>query len=82
MPIRQPFHCILPPDLLDRLARAGDHVKSNAALDTLQLDQFFRVMLAEVATRLLCLTTRPITFMRLSGKPQRTIFDQQHRTTQ
>src|SRR5712692_10923954 len=32
MPTRQPFHCILPPDLLDRLARAGDEVVRNAAL--------------------------------------------------
>jgi Zn-dependent metalloprotease len=82
MPTRQPFHCILPPDLLDRLARAGDDVVRNAALDTLRLDQLFRVTRAEMASRLGGRLARPITFGRIGGKPQRTIYDQQHSTTQ
>ena len=47
MPVRQPFHCILPPDLLDRLARAGDEVVRNAALDTMQFDRLFRLTRAD-----------------------------------
>ncbi len=82
MPTRHPFHCILPPDLLDRLARASDEVTRNAALDTLQLDQLFRVTRAEMASRLGGRMARPITFGRIGGKPQRTIYDQQHTTTQ
>ncbi len=82
MPIRQPFQCILPPDLLDRLARAGDEVIRNAALDTMQLDQLFRLTRAEMASRLGGRLARPITFGRIGGKPQRTIYDQQHSTTQ
>ena len=82
MPIRQPFHCILPPDLLNRLARASDEVTRNAALDTLQLDHLFRLTRAEMASRLGGRTARLITFGRIGGKPQRTIYDQQHSTTQ
>src|SRR5712691_3780270 len=79
---RQPLHCILPPDLLDRLARASDDVVRNAALDTLRLDQLFRVTRAEMASRLGGPLARPITFGRIGGKPHRTIYDQQHSTTQ
>jgi Zn-dependent metalloprotease len=82
MPIRQPFQCILPPDLLDRLARAGDDVVRNAALDTLRFDQLFRLTRAEMASRLGGRLARPITFARIGGKPQRTIYDQQHSTNQ
>jgi len=79
---RQPFHCILPPDLLDRLARTGDDAVRNAALDTLRFDQLFRLTRAEMAARLGGRLARPITFARIGGKPQRTIYDQQHATTQ
>jgi Zn-dependent metalloprotease len=79
---RQPLHCILPPDLLDRLARAGDEAVRNAALDTLQFDHLFRLARAEMASRLGGRLSRPITFARIGGKPQRTIYDQQHRTSQ
>ena len=68
MPIRQPFHCILPPDLLDRLARAGDEATRNAALDTLHFDQLFRVTRAEMASRLGGRLARPITFARIGGR--------------
>ena len=77
-----PFQCILPPDLLDRLARAGDEALRTAALDTLQLDHQFRLTRAEMASRLGGRLSRPITFARIGGKPQRTIYDQKHSTTQ
>jgi Zn-dependent metalloprotease len=79
---RQPFHCILPPDLLDQLARLGDELTRTAALDTLQLDALFRLTRAEMASRLGGRLARPITFARIGGQPQRTIYDQQHATTQ
>ena len=64
---RQPLHCILPPDLLDRLARAGDEAVRNAALDTLQFDHLFRLARAEMASRLGGRLSRPITFARIGG---------------
>jgi Zn-dependent metalloprotease len=79
---RQPFHCILPPDLLDRLARVGDEAIRTAALDTLQFDHLFRLTRAEMASRLGGHFARPITFGRIGGHPQRTIYDQQHSTVQ
>jgi Zn-dependent metalloprotease len=81
---RQPcqLHCILPPDLLDRLARSTEEVIRTAALDTLQFDHLFRLTRAEMASRLGGRLARPITFARIGGRPQRTIFDQQHSTTQ
>src|SRR5579859_6301623 len=79
---RQPLHCILPPDLLDRLARDTDAAVRTAALDTLQFDHLFRLTRAEMAARLGGRQARPITFARIGGQPQRTIYDQQHSTVQ
>jgi Zn-dependent metalloprotease len=81
---RQPSHlsCILPPDLLDRLARAEDEAIRTAALDTLQFDHRFRLTRAEMASRLGGRLSQPITFARIGGHPQRTIYDQQHSTNQ
>ncbi|MDQ6670100.1 MAG: M4 family metallopeptidase [Chloroflexota bacterium] len=79
---RQPLQCILPPDLLASLARTGDDTIRAAALDTLQLDQLFRVARAEMAARRGGPLARPITFARLGGQAQRTIYDQQHSTAQ
>ena len=79
---RQPIHCILSPDLLDRLARVGDEAVRNAALDTLQFDHLFRLARAEMASRLGGHFARPITFGRIGGHPQRTIYDQEHSTVQ
>jgi Zn-dependent metalloprotease len=79
---RQPLHCILPPDLLDRLARAGDEAVRTAALDTMQFDHLFRLTRAEMASRRGGRQSRPITFARIGGQPQRTIYDQRHSTIQ
>src|SRR5262249_23512297 len=70
--------CILPPDLLDRLARTGTEEVRNAALDTLALDQLFRLTRVESAARSGGRTARPVTFARIGGQPQRTIFHQGH----
>ena len=42
-----PPHCILPPDVLERLARTGDDQTRAAALDTMALDRRFRLSRAE-----------------------------------
>jgi Zn-dependent metalloprotease len=79
---RHPLHCILPPDLLHALARSGDAATRAAALDTLALDPQFRLTRAESAARSGGLTARPVTFNRIGGQPQRTIYDQHHLTSQ
>jgi len=69
-------HCILPPGLLHRLARSEEAALRDAALSTLALDGRFRLARAESAARLVRLP-RPVTFARVGGQPQRTIYDQQ-----
>jgi Zn-dependent metalloprotease len=70
------MRCILPPHLLDRLARSENATTRNAALDTLQLDHRFRLARAESAAR--CGIARQVTFARVGGKPNRSIYDQKH----
>ena len=48
---RHPITCILPPDLLLRLAREASPEQREAILDTLQLDHGFRLARAELAAR-------------------------------
>jgi Zn-dependent metalloprotease len=79
---RTPRQCILPPDILDKLARAGDEVVRNAALDALQWDRQFRLTRAEAAGRLGGRMSLPITFARIGGAPQRSVYDQSGATTQ
>lgn len=79
---RLPLHCILPPHLLYQLARSDDRETREAALQTLQHDQQLRVARAEAAGRAAGRSARPLTFARVGGQPQRTIYDQQHRQVQ
>src|SRR5512146_219091 len=79
---RHSLHCIVPPGLLDRLARASNEETRNAALDTLALDRRFRLSRAESAARTGGFLARPITFGRTGGQPNRTIYDQQHSESQ
>src|SRR5438552_14729097 len=79
---RNPLHCILPPGVLSQLARSAEDVVRNAALDTLALDQKFRLTRAEAAGRLGGRQLLPVTFGRIGGSAQRTIYDQQHSTSQ
>lgn len=73
-----PLHCILPPRLLDRIARSGDEALRGVALDTLRIDTRFRIARAESAARAAGAERRPVTFARLGGRPSRSIHDQQH----
>ena len=77
-----PLACILPPNLLDRLARTGDAALRNAALNALRTDARFRLARAEAASRRGGPTAQPITFARIGGLPNRTVYDQQHKTAQ
>jgi Zn-dependent metalloprotease len=79
---RNPLHCILPPDLLDTLARADDADLRASALDTLGLDHRFRLARAESASRTGGFEARPVTFARIGGRAERTIYDQQQGTDQ
>src|SRR4051812_26311935 len=79
---RHPLQCILPPDVLHDLARSGDAATRAAALDSLLLDHQFRLTRAESAARSGGFSMRPITFSRIGGHVQRTIYDQQHKTSQ
>jgi Zn-dependent metalloprotease len=79
---RNPLHCILPPDILYRFASSDDAATRAAALATLELDHLFRLTRAESAARAGGRQTQPITFARIGGQPQRTIYDQHNATTQ
>src|SRR5690349_19919302 len=82
MPTRNPFHCILPPEVLERLARTAEGTTRDSALDTLSLDRRFRLARAESAARHGGFENRSVTFARIGGTPQRTIFDQKHSQNQ
>lgn len=79
---RYPPHCILAPDLLERLARTGDEEVRSSALDTLMVDHRFRLARAESAARTGGVQARPITFSRVGGQPNRTVYDQHHHANQ
>lgn len=69
--------CILPPHLLERLARTAETDVRASVLDTLALDRRFRLARAESVARA-GVRIRPVTFGRVGGQPNRAIYDQQH----
>lgn len=75
----QPLACIIPPDLLAAVAREADETQRQALLDTLQLDQSFRVARAESAARTVA-PTRALSPRVGAGTPSRSIYDQKHST--
>src|SRR5690242_10917520 len=74
--------CMLQPDLLHALILRGDASTRAAALDSLVQDQQIRVARAEVAARARGRAAETVTFGRIGGQPQRTIYDQLHQTSQ
>jgi Zn-dependent metalloprotease len=74
--------CILAPRVLHRLAQSEDAELRRSAVETLSLDTQFRLARVESAARTGGRTARPVTFARIGGQPQRTIYDQQHGTAQ
>jgi Zn-dependent metalloprotease len=81
MSVRNPLHCILPPDVLHKLAEQ-EGTDTVALLETLALDHKMRLARAEAAARTGGRDNRTITFARIGGKPQRTIYDQGNRRDQ
>jgi len=77
-----PLHCILPPGVLRRLADSGADEVRQAALSTLALDTQFRLARAEAAARRGGRSAQPVTFARIGGSPQRTVYDQGHKQAQ
>src|SRR5499427_1386468 len=73
--------CILPPDLILRLAQEASPERRLALLETLELDHSFRQTRAEVAGRRAGLQPLP-GIARPGGTPSRQIFDQQNSTAQ
>jgi Zn-dependent metalloprotease len=79
---RNPLQCILPPGILLKLASTGNANVRAAALATLELDHKFRLARAETAGRRGGRSLQAVTFSRVGGKSNRTIYDQQHGTAQ
>jgi Zn-dependent metalloprotease len=77
-----PLRCILPPNVLDRLARSDDEAVRQAALDALALDGRFRIARAEAVSRLGGRSAAPVTFARIGGTANRIIYDKEHSTSQ
>jgi Zn-dependent metalloprotease len=77
-----PLRCILPPNVLDRLARSDDPDVRASALDAIRVDARFRIARAESASRTGGRATAPVTFARIGGSPNRTIYDQNHGSSQ
>jgi Zn-dependent metalloprotease len=77
-----PLHCIVPPNVLYRVAESGDEEVRAFALRTLELDHKFRIARAEAAARRGTRQAQPVTFARVGGHPNRTIYDQGHSQSQ
>lgn len=73
---RHRLACILPPDLLVSLARDAEPALRDALLNTLAIDQGFRVARAETAARMIVPPT-VLQSMAVGGTPNRKIYDQQ-----
>ena len=82
MCVRNPLHCILPPHVLHKLAESEDGDTRAAALETLALDHKIRLARAEAAARAGGRRTQTVTFARIGGRVQRTIYDQDHNQDQ
>jgi Zn-dependent metalloprotease len=71
--------CILPPDLILRLAEDASAERKQALLQTLDLDHSFRQFRAEAAGRRAALAP-PVSTAPPGGAPRRQIYDQQNST--
>lgn len=76
---RHPIACILPPNLLERIAREADPELRMAIVETLQLDHSFRLARAEASARQGLRPPSAIT-RAAAGTPRRSIYDQAHST--
>src|SRR4051812_50143926 len=78
MCVRNPLHCILPPGVLHKLAEVEEGETRAAVLETLALDHKIRLARAEAAARTGGRGAPTVTFARIGGRVQRTIYDQDH----
>jgi len=76
---RNPRACILPPDLILRIAQEAPPERRLALLETLELDHSFRQFRAEAAARQAALAP-PVRIALPGGTPSREIYDQQNST--
>jgi Zn-dependent metalloprotease len=74
-----PHACILPPDLIVRLAREAPAEQRLALLETLELDHSFRLLRAEAAASR-AVSPPPAGAAVPGGTPSRMIYDQQNST--
>lgn len=77
----QARRCILSPGTLRRLAQNSDRNVRAAALESLAIDTRFRIARAESASATRRSPQR-VTFGRIGGQPQRTIYDARHKDAQ
>src|SRR5438046_8385994 len=77
---RHPISCILPPDLLVAVARDAGPEQRAAILETLQIDHSFRLARAEMTARLIRGIPSGVR-VGAGGKPNRSIYDQEHSTS-
>ncbi|GAB2638602.1 M4 family metallopeptidase [Gordonia jinhuaensis] len=73
------IHCILPPDLLQSVARDASEAQAKAILRTLEIDHSFRLTRAEVSARR-AVSGPQAAAPTVGGKPHRSIYDQKHST--
>jgi Zn-dependent metalloprotease len=77
-----PLRCILPPNLLAALLRHENPDVRAAAAAALAADHRFRIARAEASARRGGRAAKPVTFARIGGTVQRTVYDQRHSTAQ
>lgn len=76
----QPLACILPPDLLRRVARESARERRSPILQTIELDQGFRRRRTELAARQIARPVGSRAAAAAGGTPNRSIYDQEHGT--
>jgi len=77
-PHRSSIACIVPPDLLRDIIRAGTEEERAAAADALAIDQSFRTLRATFAATLAASPSIMLPMGGMGGQPHRTIYDQKH----
>jgi Zn-dependent metalloprotease len=73
---------IVPPHLFDRIARTGTAEDREAALNTLAIDHSIRTVRVQNAALAATMVRRPVSGPGGHGRPERTIFDAEHRSNQ
>src|SRR6266436_4739030 len=74
-----PIYCILPPHILDSIARNGSDEQRASALDSLAADYSLRALRA---VRAPLAAPHPMAGAATCGQPQRTVYDAKHTQTQ